>query len=79
MKKYLFLIFALVAMSSCEPRPAKIVERTEEEMIIKMDIIRHFEYQGHKYISFQYSPTTTQSFMGIVHDPDCLCTDLGHK
>lgn len=79
MKKYLFLLFALVAMSSCEPRPAKIVERTEEEMIIKMDIIRHFEYQGHKYISFQYSPTTTQSFMGIVHDPDCLCTDLGHK
>jgi hypothetical protein len=79
MKKYLFLLFALVAMSSCEPRPARIVERTEEEMIIKMDIIRHFEYQGHKYISFQYSPTTTQSFMGIVHDPDCLCTDLGHK
>lgn len=79
MKKYLFLLFALVAISSCEPRPAKIVERTEEEMIIKMDIIRHFEYQGHKYISFQYSPTTTQSFMGIVHDPDCLCTDLGHK
>ena len=79
MKKYLFLLFALVAMSSCEPRPARIVERTEEEMIIKMDIIRHFEYQGHKYISFQYSPTTTQSFMCIVHDPDCLCTDLGHK
>ena len=73
MKKYLFLLFALVAMSSCEPRPAKIVERTEEEMIIKMDIIRHFEYQGHKYISFQYSPTTTQSFMGVVHDPECTC------
>jgi hypothetical protein len=79
MKKYLFLLIALIAMCSCEPRPARIVERTEEEMIIKMDIIRHFEYQGHKYISFQYSPTTTQSFMGIVHDPDCLCTDLGHK
>lgn len=75
MKKYIFLLFALVAMCSCNPtnRPAKIVQRTEEEIITKMDIIRHFEYQGHKYISFQYSPTPQQSYMGIVHNPDCYC------
>lgn len=75
MKKLVFVLVAMLTMmTSClEPRPARIVERTEEEVIIKFDIIRHFEYQHHKYISFQYSPTPQQSFMGVVHDPDCTC------
>ena len=74
MKKLLFILLAVLTMTSClEPRPARIVNRTEEEMIIKFDIIRHFEYQNHKYISFQYSPTPQQSFMGVVHDPECTC------
>lgn len=75
MKKLVFILVALLTMmTSClEPRPARIVERTEEEVISKFDIIRHFEYQNHKYISFQYSPTPRQSFMGVVHDPDCTC------
>ena len=75
MKKLVFILVAMLTMmTSClEPRPARIVERTEEEVIIKFDIIRHFEYQSHKYISFQYSPTPQQSFMGVVHDPDCTC------
>lgn len=75
MKKLVFILVAMLTMmTSClEPRPARIVERTEEEVIIKFDIIRHFEYQKHKYISFQYSPTPQQSFMGVVHDPDCTC------
>ena len=76
MKKYLFLLIALVAMSSCEPKQAKIVERTEEEALIRFDIVRHFEYKGHQYISFQYAPNAYKSFMGIVHDPECLCGDL---
>lgn len=75
MKKLVFVLVAMLTMmTSClEPRPARIVERTEEEVIIKFDIIRHFEYQHHKYISFQYSPTPQQSFMGVVHDPECTC------
>ena len=41
MKKLVFILVALMAMmTSClEPRPARIVERTEEEVIIKFDII----------------------------------------
>ena len=75
MKKLVFVLVAMLTMmTSClEPRPARIVERTEEEVIIKFDIIRHFEYQNQKYISFQYSPTPQQSFMGVVHDPECTC------
>lgn len=75
MKKLVFILVAMLTMmTSClEPRPARIVERTEEEVITKFDIIRHFEYQNHKYISFQYSPTPQQSFMGVVHDPECTC------
>lgn len=73
MKKLLFL-FAVLLLFSCKPqRPAKIVKRTEEEMIQKFDVIRHFEYKGHKYISFQYSPTPQSSYMGITHDPECTC------
>lgn len=80
MKKLVFILVAMLTMmTSCiKPRPARIVNRTEEEMIIKFDVIRHFDYQGHKYISFQYSPTPQQSFMGIVHDPACLCDDIKH-
>lgn len=34
--------------------------------------VRHFEYEGHKYISFEhgYGKAATK---GIVHDPDCHC------
>lgn len=73
MKKYLFLLLALVAMCSCEPEPAIILERTEEEIISRFDVIRHYEYQNHRYISFQYSPSAYKSFMSVVHDPECPC------
>lgn len=75
MKKLLILL-ALSTLAGCKPKPAKVVERTEEEVLIRFDLVRHFEYQGHKYISFQYSPSAYKSFMGVVHDPDCLCKDL---
>ena len=75
MKKLLILI-TLFALVSCKPQPAKIINRTEEEALIRFDLVRHFEYRGHKYISFQYSPSAYKSFMGVVHDPDCLCKDL---
>ena len=75
MEKFLILL-ALLALVGCKPKPARVVERTEEEVLIRFDLVRHFEYQGHKYISFQYSPSAYKSFMGVVHDPNCLCKDL---
>lgn len=73
MKKYLFLLFILITIYSCKSEPAVILERTEEEIISRFDVIRHYEYQNHKYISFQYSPSAYKSFMGVVHDPECPC------
>ena len=73
--KKLFYLLVLLVLCSCDPasRPAEIIQKTEQELIYRMDIIRHFEYQGHEYISFQYSPTPQQSYMGVVHDPNCHC------
>ena len=34
--------------------------------------IRHFEYEGHKYISFEHG-YGQEATRGIVHDPDCHC------
>lgn len=76
MRKLFYLFALLLIMCGCEPKPARIVQRTEEEALIRFDIVRHFEYKGHKYISFQYAPNAYKSFMGIVHDPECLCNDL---
>jgi hypothetical protein len=43
MKKYLFLLIALVAMCSCGP--AKIETGHNEHSILeKFDVVRHFEY-----------------------------------
>ena len=72
-RNYLCGIALIFAMCSCEPKPAIILERTEEEIISRFDVIRHYEYQNHRYISFQYSPSAYKSFMGVVHDPECPC------
>ena len=72
MNKYLFLLFALVAMCSCGP--AKVETGHNENSILeKFDVVRHFEYKGHKYIQFARTFPASQSSMGIVHDPDCAC------
>ena len=72
MKKYVFLLFALVAMCSCGP--AKVETGHNENSILeKFDVVRHFEYKGHKYIQFAKTFPASQSNMGIVHDPDCTC------
>ena len=71
-KKYLFLLFALVAMCSCGP--ARVETGYNEHSILeKFDHVRHFEYKGHKYIQFAKTFPASQSSMGIVHDPDCDC------
>ena len=75
MKKYLFLLIALVAMCSCGP--AKVETGHNEHSILeKFDVVRHFEYKGHKYIQFAKTFPASQSNMGIVHDPDCPCNSL---
>lgn len=72
MKKYVFLLFALVAMCSCGP--ARIETGHNEQSILeKFDKVRHFEYKGHKYIQFARTFPASQSSMGIVHDPNCAC------
>ena len=72
MKKYIFLLFALIAMCSCGP--AKVETGHNEHSILeKFDVVRHFEYKGHKYIQFAKTFPASQSNMGIVHDPDCAC------
>ena len=71
MKKYLFLLFALVAMCSCGP--ARIENYNEQSILSKFDRVRHFEYKGHKYISFESNYNMNNACMGIVHDPDCDC------
>ena len=73
MRKLFYLLAIAALVSSCKPEPAVILERTEEEIISRFDVIRHYEYQNHKYISFQYSPSAYKSFMGVVHDPECPC------
>ena len=64
--KYVFLLFALIAMCSCGP--ATINNKTEQGILEEFDRVTHFDYKGHKYISFVIGHK-----MGIVHDPDCHC------
>ena len=66
MNKYVFLLFALVAMCSCGP--ATVNNKTEQGILNYFDEVTHFDYKGHKYISFVVGYK-----MGIVHDPDCDC------
>ena len=72
MKKYVFLLFALVAMCSCGPARVE-TGHNEQSILEKFDKVRHFEYKGHKYIQFAKTFPASQSNMGIVHDPDCAC------
>lgn len=72
MKKYLFLLIALVAMCSCGPARVE-TKHSEQSILEKFDVVRHFEYKGHKYIQFAKTFPASQSNMGIVHDPDCHC------
>ena len=72
MKKYIFLLFALIAMCSCGPARVE-TGHNEHSILEKFDVVRHFEYKGHKYIQFAKTFPASQSSMGIVHDPDCDC------
>ena len=74
MKKYLFLLIALVAMCSCGP--ATINNKTEQGILDHFDNVIHFDYKGHKYISFEHSFPAREAAVGIVHDPDCPCNGI---
>ena len=62
----------LVTICSCEPSEAIVTNQKQEVTMSYFHTIRHFEYEGHKYISFEqgYGRSATK---GIVHDPDCHC------
>ena len=66
MKKYLFLLFALVALCSCGP--ATVETKIEQGVLEEFDRVTHFTYKGHQYIKFE-KPYK----IGIVHDPNCDC------
>jgi hypothetical protein len=71
--KKLFLLFGLlICLCSCEQQEAMIKQQKQETVTKYFNTIRHFEYDGHKYISFEqgYSKAATR---GVVHDPDCHC------
>ena len=72
MKKLLLLLGLLVTICSCEPSTANVINQKQEVAVSYFNTVRHFEYEGHKYISFEqgYGKTATK---GIVHDPDCYC------
>ena len=73
MKKLLLLLGLLVTICSCEPSEAIVTNQKQEVAIRCFQTIRHFEYEGHKYISFERGHTSSSATMGIVHDPDCYC------
>ena len=72
MKKLLLLLGILAIICSCEPSEAIVTKQKQEVAMSYFRTVRHFEYEGHKYISFEhgYGDSRTQ---GIVHDPDCHC------
>lgn len=73
MKKLLLLLSLLVIICSCEPSTAIVTNQKQEVAMRYFQTIKHFEYEGHKYISFGRRHTSSSSTMGIVHDPDCHC------
>lgn len=73
MKKLLLLLGLLVTICSCEPSEAIVTNQKQEVAMRRFQTIRHFEYEGHRYISFECGHTSSSSTMGIVHDPDCYC------
>jgi uncharacterized protein YcfL len=73
MKKLLLLLSLLVTICSCEPSEAIVTNQKQDVAMRRFQAIRHFEYEGHKYISFECGYTSSSSTMGIVHDPDCHC------
>ena len=74
-RNYLCGIALIFAMCSCGPAKVEI-GHNEHSIMKEFDRIRHFEYKGHKYISFETHIYTDFARMGIVHDPDCSCNSI---
>ena len=68
-RNYLCGIALIFAMCSCGP--ATVNNKTEQGILNYFDKVTHFDYKGHKYISFVVGYK-----MGIVHDPDCSCNSI---
>jgi hypothetical protein len=72
MKKLLLLLGLLVTICSCERSTAIVTNQKQEAAMSYFHTVRHFEYEGHKYISFEHG-YAREATRGIVHDPDCYC------
>lgn len=73
-RNYLCGIALIFAMCSCGP--ATINNKTEQGILDHFDKVIHFDYKGHRYISFEHSFPAREAAVGIVHDPDCSCNNL---
>lgn len=67
MKKILFGLLIALSLTGCEKQGTPITYNPNLRKIVK------FEFEGHKYISFEIWNTGHTNGVGIVHDPDCSC------
>lgn len=72
MKKFILFVCVMGLLASCEPQEAIRVNHNQQSAVKYFNTIRHFEYEGHQYISFE-SGQGKRSTRGIVHNPDCYC------
>lgn len=79
MKKFLVLLMAVLAITSCEE---KVTEDSKSETLGVINVhfdggsyanirVIGFTFSGHKYVRFQYGEQTS-----TVHDPECMKNDL---
>ena len=67
MKKILFRLLITLSLTSCGKPETLIKYDPQIRRVIK------FEFEGHKYISFEVWDTGRTNVAGIVHDPNCPC------
>lgn len=65
MKKYILIIFALIAICACESR-TQSTQLSEGNSLDYPDT--YLKYRGHRYYIWYI-----HSGIGVVHDPDCPC------
>ena len=67
MKKILFGLLIVLSLTGCGKPETSIKYDSQIRQVIK------FEFEGHKYMSFEVWNTGHTNVAGIVHDPNCSC------
>ena len=66
----LLVLMSLVLFVSCNHNNTSIKDTKGVEII---DNVRHFSFEGHKYIKFSEGEGSNSPTSGVVHDPNCWC------